>query len=628
MHLSRLEIQGYRLFRDCFPVGFEPGLTVLLGENGTGKSAIVDAVRLLLFEDGYRRTGISSSDFNRLVDDPAASGGTESVAVRCVFDELHEEAQHAYLPWLDIEDPSKAYLSLTVENKEDPRGRFRRVLWGGESASGLFEWELLSAIGCAYLPPLRNAQSKLGAYRGSRLSRLLRNLGLRELEEDEQHPVERRVKAFNDRLLSDPTIQKATGFVRQNVLSAVGPVFGQDTTIQFSEVKFERIIERLELLFYPRLPSGDQPTARDLFRELGENSMGFNNILYLATVLAELEDLTSSEVFLKILLVEEPEAHLHPQLQTKLLRYLEEKAENSDIQVIVTSHSPLIAASVDLDSIKVLTRPDIAENPLASSIADCGLSPENKFFLERWLDVTKSTLLFAKGMVLVEGIAEALVLPELARRVLADMNGGRSDDARPDSLKDYGVSVISMGGIYLTHFLQLFKGYHFDGDGNRIEHDRIPVRCAGITDCDPDKEARPTADSVTECRNRQHFLVEELADHPNCRVFSNLKTFEYDLALQDNNLQLLSRVYLATLDTSGSNRRKAEELSETDWTTRGEDDRAEAANWLLDHIESKGQFAQLLAQELAKGAETEISVPLYIEQAVRWAIGLDIDEER
>lgn len=624
MYLSTLRIRGYRLFRDSFEIGFEKGLTVLVGENGTGKSAIVDALRLLLLEDEYGRGGVSSSDFHRPIDQPAASRGGDRLELHCVLDDLDERAQAAYLPWLDIKNTRRAFLNLAVENREDQRGRFKRRIWGGESATGLFEWELLNAIVCAYLPPLRDANSRLGAYRGSRLARLLRSLGQRGLGEGEQHPLETQVNVFNRELLGDETIQRANKFVRDNMINALGTVLGQDAMIQFSEVKFERIVERLKLLFYPHLPQNGQGTAPALFRELDENSLGYNNVMYLATVLAELEDLDSSEVFVKIVLIEEPEAHLHPQLQVKLLGYLQNKAKLTGIQVIVTTHSPTIAASVALESIKVLTRSIDTDNPVVSSIKDCGLSAGTKFFIARWLDITKSTLLFARGVILVEGITEALLMSEFGRIVIGEGRGVGHNGDRSESLEDYGVSVINMGGGYFKHFMQLFAGHSLSDQSGSTRCDKIPVRCAGIIDCDPRKDSRPTASSPCDCGNPQYsLLARKLENHPNCRLFCNLKTLEYDLAMEGNNLQLMGKVLSRTVSTDGPIKRRALDLACSAWGDASEEAKSEEASWLLDHISrTKGEFAQLLAQELSEDHTVDFSVPGYLRQAILWAAGL------
>ena len=624
MYLSSVEITGYKLFRDAFLVDFERGLTVLVGENGAGKSAIIDAVRLLLVEDEHGRAGVTASDFHRPLARRATDRGVDRLEITGVFAGLDEPTQAAYLPWLDLASPEHARMTLRVENKNDQQGRFKRKRWGGEATSGMFEWELLHAIGCVYLPPLRNAESRLGAYRGSRLARLIRNLGASDLAEDKTHPLEARVQAFNDDLLSDTTIERANSFVKTSAKGALGPVFGQDTMIQFSEAQFERIVERLTLLFYPRVPAQGTTTARQLFRSLDENSLGFNNVLYLATVLAELEGLDNTETTLKLLLIEEPEAHLHPQLQTTLLSYLQQRTSETNIQILVTTHSPTITAAVTLDTIKVLTRTDPAAKPTVSSLAHCGLSSQTQFFLERWLDITKSTLLFAKGVLLVEGIAEALVVPELARILLRQSD---DDVDKPTSLEECGVTVISMGGIYFNHFMQLFLGYARVNDGTQPAADKIDVRCAGITDCDPEKSATPTWRTPSVCKNPQYQLVGELQQHANCRLYSNLKTFEYDLAFEGNNLQVLSRVYLEALETEGTLRERANQIAATDWTQVPEEERAEAAFWLYQHIEnSKGEFAQRLSKHLADHSELVFKVPAYISRAINWVTGRTDDE--
>ncbi len=110
-----------------------------------------------------------------------------------------------------------------------------------------------------------------------------------------------------------------------------------------------------------------------------------------------------------------------------------------------------------------------AGTPVAVPLSTCGLNDQSRRFVDRWLDVTKSNLLFSKGAILVEGIAEAIVIPELARIVLRQYGEGR------DTLDDYGVSVINLGGIYFKHFMQLFCDVSDESTGQNV-----PVRCAGL----------------------------------------------------------------------------------------------------------------------------------------------------
>jgi hypothetical protein len=174
--------------------------------------------------------------------------------------------------------------------------------------------------------------------------------------------------------------------------------------------------------------------------------------------------------------------------------------------------------------------------------------------------------------------------------------------------------------------MQLFIGYSCDEDGNRKSSDKVPIRCAGITDCDPGKEEKPTFVDPCECGNRLYDMVDDLTDHENCRLFCNLKTLEYDLALEGNNLQLMSRVYLKMIDTDGANRRKTEVLCDSDWADVDIVEKAEESCWLLNHISSqKGRFAQLLAYELSRDENADIAVPTYIRDAILWAIGEDLD---
>lgn len=620
MYIEKLIIKGYRIFNEEFAVTFNKGLNIIIGENASGKSTVIDAIRLILLEDEFGKAGINDTDFHRPISQPSQSKGVDRISIKCQFSQLSQEEQVIYLPWLDLNNPEQAYLNLAIENKEDNRGKFKRKVWGNESQTGLFEWELLNRISCIYLPPLRDAEDKLRAYKGSRLARLLKSMKTED-PGGAAHPLEQKFATLNKSLLQDETVKSANKFIRDNIINSVGSIFGQDASLQFSEINFDRIVERIRLLFYPNLPQPGSQTGLEMFRELNENSLGYNNILYLATILAEFEGASDEHQSLhKILLIEEPEAHLHPQLQIRLLQYLNQKASENKIQIIVTSHSPTLSSSVNLDAIKVMTIPNGTNIPSYTSVSKCGYSPNSKNFLERWLDITKALLFYAKGILFVEGIAESLVMKELSKYILRDLRIANPQIVYHDNLEEYGISIISLNGIYFDHFFPLFQGYKMNGAIPEA-CDGIPIKCSGLTDNDPPKIDRPTPLAPVQGTNSKLYLVADLAGNSaNCRLFSNLKTFEYDLALEENNLSLMAAVFLQLVTTNGPIRRRAEWIRDRDWSIIPVSRKAIFAYWLLDKIEGKkGEFAQLLAQKLSEDG-VQFRSPQYIIDAIKWLV--------
>ena len=646
MFLSQLNIQNFKGFKEL-KLPLREGLNVLIGENAVGKSGIIDALRLLLLEDEYGRSGIIESHFHKpFAKDAKAS---ESFQIQAGFAGLNEEERVAFLPWTEGSDT--ASLTLHADNKENRRGKYKRVLWGGASRNSIFEWELLDTINCIYLPALRDAEAKLREGKGSRLARLLKNLNRQALKEASEsgtpHELEKKVNSFNNELTQEGAIAHAQGLIKARLKEALGTVFGQDALIQFSETGFNRIVESLRILFFPEL---DSNLGQEVFRDLGQNSLGYNNLIYMATVLAELTSEEGKKDNLRILLIEEPEAHLHPQLQIQFLKFLERKAQEAGIQVIVTTHSPVLASSASLDTIihlAIVDDNDTSRNVKATPLTDCGLSPDSNDFVSRWLDITKSTLLFAKGVIMVEGIAEALLLPELAKRVLADYKTTNTGSKLPTTLTECGVSTINLNGIYFKHFMQLFCNLQIEEDLSQSggtsstddsqnqsaqpsqktseaeKFDSIPIRCAGVTDNDPEKKEKPTKDKPADGNNHALKLIDKINKSPNCRLYTNLKTFEYDLAMEGGNLDVMIPVFLSMLDTDGGIRDTFNTHNSKNWSSLKvtDDEKKEVAYELLDRI-GKGEFAQKLAIKLSDPS-TSFSVPEYIKNAVLWAVGVN-----
>ncbi|WP_111811608.1 ATP-dependent nuclease [Acinetobacter soli] len=643
MYIKKLSIIGYRCFSEPFEIKFREGLNVIVGENGAGKTAIINSFRQLFIDTESGSYNVTIDDFNKPFN--VASKVVDSFKIKVEFDNLENFEPIAFLQWSDA--ANNVILNLEVLNKE-LRGRFKKFFWGGNSKSSQFDIELFDKIHCIYLPPLRDAESKLVNGRQSRLSKLLKFIEVDTLKackkDGKQHPLEKKFKDFNQSLISEPdsSIRRANELIADHLLKAVGQNFSQSTHIQFVENEFSKIVENLRLIFFPKITTNEE----NQFRDLCQNSLGYNNLLYIASILAELT-LTKDDSLYRLLLIEEPEAHLHPQLQVRLLDHLEKVANENKVQVIVTTHSTVLASSVKLDKIIHLSKQD---NPISTPLADCGLEITNLNFLNRWLDITKSNLLFASGVILVEGIAEQMLIPELAKIVLK----GRDIS----NIEDYGVSVINLNGIYFNHFMRLYCNIvgvpDIQDDQNGLN---IPIRCAGITDLDPEQyfyeekiikdpktgteetrrikynEKPPLHKNITLGKNHAIKLMDSINSSEYARLFvAGYKTLEYDLAMEECNAKVMAQVIYDLWPTkTGRVKSNLQEIIDYDYSKITLEQKALHALEILNRAESdkigKGYFAQVLADRISSGV-AQLTVPEYIREAILWACSLENSSEK
>ena len=230
-------------------------------------------------------------------------------------------------------------------------------------------------------------------------------------------------------------------------------------------------------------------------------------------------------------------------------------------------------------------------------------------------------MLFSRGIILVEGIAEALVLPKLAEIVLKKYNQGQEEPMRlASTLDEMGVSVININGINFQYFMKLFGNFQGSSGPN------IPIYCSGLTDRDPGKDASkeviyPEKDMEVESKNPIVAIKGEINNNTWTKLFvSPLKTFEYDLATY--NPKLLATVLKSIWPTSNST--VCTELDKIIARENGYNDTSllsKDAQYIYEHIESsdigKGEFAYSLAEKIAD----DFVVPDYISNAVLWACG-------
>jgi putative ATP-dependent endonuclease of OLD family len=457
MHISRLHLKDFRIFGDL-ELSIAPGLNLVVGENNSGKTALVDAIRYALDTNSSEWVKIQESDFRR---------GCSHFSVQLKFEAITAQQARVFVEHLTHEATvgvtgrrSVLYITLTADLTDHvARGNryIRTELRSGKNGNGpSIEREVRAYLSATYLRPLRDAEAELTASRGSRLSQVLHSSkSLREATN-----VLGLLSALidaNKAILGNAAIDKSLNQIRQQIKSisfansplkpAIEIVGGTDID-KLSEPEKKQmcraILEKLQLL---------------IDEEDRHQGLGYSNLLFMATELLLLEQ---EQDDFPLLLIEEPEAHLHPQLQMKFLKALREdfgRSETPRLQSILTSHSPNLASKAPLASIIIMARG--VAFPLKP--AETELDDGDYEFLEKFLDVTKSNLFFARGVLIVEGDAENILLPTIAELL-----------GKP--LEDYGVSIVNVGSTAYARYARIFQRK----DAQRW----IPIRVVCIRDLD------------------------------------------------------------------------------------------------------------------------------------------------
>lgn len=412
MYLSNIKLWNFRKYwPTTFPftdkpnldLNFNSWLNVLIWANDSWKTAILDAIKLVLKTNTW--------DWIKVDKDEDFHDKINNIRIQLRFDNFETDEARHFAEFLCVDttkSPPEEYLILNCEisKNADRVFPFDIKAWP--------DWELwiLTAeqreyLNVTYLKPLRDVKTEFIPKKWSRLSTIL-----------ESH------EAFKGKWSTHLLMWHFEDFNKS--IENYFKWFEKDWTTHLPDKKWDELKKKIDEFIQEFLDSKDEwnfwvnPWELKNILEKLELTLKDNinpwlwslNRLFIASELLHLQrDYDGLELWI----IEEIEAHIHPQAQMKVIESLQNRIKDTKTQLIITTHSPNLASKVKLENLIICDWWNAF--PMWENYTN--LAKEDYRFLERFLDVTKSNLFFSKWVILVEWWAEEIILPTFTRLLKA-----------------------------------------------------------------------------------------------------------------------------------------------------------------------------------------------------------------
>lgn len=506
MRIKQIQVRNFRLL-DNFSVNIEDDITLIVGKNNTGKTSLFEAINIftkasqeISFEDfslsSYLKfkkivNFINRVDFNEISErrkeifQKIIQNQTPKVQLFIEFEydietdclinlsefitDLNEKRNDATV-LISFESTNSLGLFSSFLNRE--RKEIELISWLKENLKKYYQ------LTCYAIDKDSNFKKDIGLNFKSKIEKVVSfedikaSRTLDDTKSDKNktlatgfsHYYRERDKTKEDVKRLEDTLTKVSVDLKNEYEKVLKDVirdlnhFGASTPISIPKIEIdsqfnsEAVIKNNIKYYYKH---------DDISLPESYNGLGYSNLIFMVLELTSFIERfkNSSEEkkseFLTIL-IEEPEAHMHPQMQQVFIKQITNKINNAksngiNIQLIITTHSSHIIAEAGIDLKKGFDRiryfnkinGNLEVNDF-NNFKHKKSDTETFRFLKQYLNLHKCDIFFADKVIMVEGITEKMLLPLMINKVAPELN------------KKY-ISILEVGGAYTHKFKELLN---------------------------------------------------------------------------------------------------------------------------------------------------------------------------